>query len=218
MKDIIIFGSGGLALEIEFLITQINEYKSRFKVLGFVDNKETQEIIDIGEKRYSIINENDISENNHYRGTSAVMGIGNPIIIRSIAKKFDNILEWPNIVHPNAIIDPTIVQMGYGNVITAGCVFTSQIEIGSFNIINLTSTIGHDCKIGSCNVINPGSNVSGGVNIGSGNLIGTNSTILQYLNIGNNCVLGAGSLLLKSIPDDEIWVGNPAKKLKNNAK
>lgn len=46
--------------------------------------------------------------------------------------------------------------------------------------------------------------------------IGANATILAGITIGENVLIGAGSVVTKSIPDNEIWVGNPAKFLKNN--
>lgn len=44
--------------------------------------------------------------------------------------------------------------------------------------------------------------------------IGANATILAGLTIGENSLVGAGSVVTKDIPENEIWVGNPAKFLK----
>ena len=41
--------------------------------------------------------------------------------------------------------------------------------------------------------------------------IGAHSTILKGVTIGSNSIVGAGSLVSRSIPDNEIWGGNPAK-------
>ncbi|MCS4303097.1 MULTISPECIES: acyltransferase [unclassified Chryseobacterium] len=46
--------------------------------------------------------------------------------------------------------------------------------------------------------------------------IGANATVLAGITIGENALIGAGSVVTKSVPDNEIWVGNPAKFLKNN--
>lgn len=41
--------------------------------------------------------------------------------------------------------------------------------------------------------------------------IGANATILAGVTIGENALIGAGSVVTKDIPDNEIWIGNPAK-------
>ncbi|MBQ4407075.1 MAG: N-acetyltransferase [Bacteroidales bacterium] len=41
--------------------------------------------------------------------------------------------------------------------------------------------------------------------------IGANATILCGITIGENVMIGAGSVVTKSIPDGEVWYGNPAK-------
>lgn len=41
--------------------------------------------------------------------------------------------------------------------------------------------------------------------------IGAKSIILKGVTIGKNAIVGAGSVVTKSIPDNEIWAGNPAR-------
>jgi len=41
--------------------------------------------------------------------------------------------------------------------------------------------------------------------------IGANSTILGGLVVGENALIGAGSVVTKNIPQNELWLGNPAK-------
>lgn len=50
--------------------------------------------------------------------------------------------------------------------------------------------------------------------VGEGASIGSGSVVLCGLTIGKNAVVGAGAVVTKSIPDGEIWVGNPARFLK----
>jgi acetyltransferase-like isoleucine patch superfamily enzyme len=45
--------------------------------------------------------------------------------------------------------------------------------------------------------------------------IGTSSTILCGVRIGENSIVGAGSVVTKNIPTNEIWAGNPARKIRN---
>lgn len=51
---------------------------------------------------------------------------------------------------------------------------------------------------------------SGPIIIGKGAFIGAHSIILKNVKIGKNSVIGAGSVVTKSVPDKEIWAGNPA--------
>ncbi|UTN04633.1 acyltransferase [Flavobacterium bizetiae] len=46
--------------------------------------------------------------------------------------------------------------------------------------------------------------------------IGMDSIILKGVTIGNNVVIAAGSVVSKSIPENQIWGGNPAKFIRNN--
>lgn len=51
----------------------------------------------------------------------------------------------------------------------------------------------------------------GHVYIGDDTFIGTGTIISKDVQIGKNCIVGAGSVVTKSIPDNEIWAGNPAR-------
>ncbi len=44
--------------------------------------------------------------------------------------------------------------------------------------------------------------------------IGANATILGGVTIGENAMIGAGSVVTKDVPAGELWIGNPAKKLR----
>lgn len=52
--------------------------------------------------------------------------------------------------------------------------------------------------------------------IGDDVLIGVNSIILKGVHIGGRAIIGAGSVVTCDVPADEIWAGNPAKRLKSN--
>lgn len=45
--------------------------------------------------------------------------------------------------------------------------------------------------------------------------IGAYSIVLKGVTIGENSIIGAGSVVTKSVPDNQIWAGNPAKFIRN---
>ena len=208
MKDIVILGSGGFAKEVAFLVKEINRHHPTYHFLGYVDNT--------GETNPSmLLAGNDEWLLNYSKELDVAIGIGNPIMIKELIAKFSSNknLRFPNLIHPNAIGDWDNIKLGNGNIICAGNIFTTDIEIGSFNIFNLSCTLGHDAKIHSYNVFNPTVNLSGGINIGCCNLIGTGAQVLQYVSIESDIMIGAGAVTTKNLIEPGTYVGMPAKKI-----
>ncbi|KAA3607056.1 MAG: transferase [Calditrichaeota bacterium] len=52
-----------------------------------------------------------------------------------------------------------------------------------------------------------------GATIDEGAKIGANSTLLPGVNIGKNALVGAGSVVTKSVAENTVVVGNPAKQI-----
>jgi len=211
MQDIFILGAGGFAKEVCFLIDDINNHQPSFEVKGFVDARVDQRELMIGNRRIAVIREDDFLKGST-NAMNVALGVGDPKLLASFHDKFSR-FRLPNLIHPGFVGHRDSILFGVGNIITAGCIFTVSIKVGSMNLFNLNSTVGHDTTIGSFNVFNPGVNLSGGVTIGNGNLVGTNATILQYITMGSRSVLGANALLTKDLGDDATAVGVPAKPI-----
>tara|TARA_Y100000591_G_C21757467_1_gene658197 strand:+ start:247 stop:1155 length:909 start_codon:yes stop_codon:yes gene_type:complete len=82
--------------------------------------------------------------------------------------------------------------------------------------------IGQGCYIGAnVNIhnnvqIRMGTIVCGSVEIGSNVIIGPNCTIRNGVTIGHNTIIGMGSNVVGNVPQDKIYLGNPAREKAKN--
>jgi sugar O-acyltransferase (sialic acid O-acetyltransferase NeuD family) len=214
LKQIYILGAGGLGKEFFHLLKDINKDKKSLEFMSFIDNNPEILDIKIGKERFPVMSESYFIE--HFgmsEDINLVIAVGQPKHIKRIATFYleNTKINFPNLIHPSVITDFDSLDLGIGNVITAGCILPVDVSLNSFNIVNINSTIGHDTIIGSYNVINPGANISGNVSIGDENLIGTNCTILQTLKIGSQNTLSAASFIAKDVLNSQTLMGNPAR-------
>ncbi len=215
MKDLVIYGAGGLAREVAYLVKEINASSGvpEFRFLGYIDDDSKRVGTVVGGA--SIIGDGDwLAER---KGEiCCVVGIGTPSVIKNISDRLGGAggIEFPNLIHPGTIWDRDRIELGEGNIITAGNVFTTDIRIGSFNVFNIGCSFGHDDVIGDCCVINPQCSVSGCVTLEGTSLIGTGATILQGLSVGRGATVGAGAVVTKDVEPDVTVVGVPARPIK----
>jgi sugar O-acyltransferase (sialic acid O-acetyltransferase NeuD family) len=207
-NDIAIFGAGGFGREVALMIRQINQVHNTWNLIGFFDDVLPKEKLVDGIKILGGLEElNQVREK-----LSIVIAVADPIIRKSIvAKMKSHKIDFPVIVHPyNSLGDTTRNTFGRGSIITAGNIFTTNIQLQEFVIVNLACTIGHDVRINSFATLMPGCNISGNVAIGESTLIGSGAVVLQNINIGNACKVGAGAVVTKSSRNGVTLVGVPA--------
>lgn len=210
MKNIAIFGAGGLGKEVATTILRINRKEPTWNLIGFFDDgkeKGTQ-ISHYGKILGGIDDINECTE-----PLSIVIAVGSPKSIRHIRERIKNpLISYPNIIfEPLGCADPSTFCMGEGNIIQGGCWMSVDVTIGDFNVLNGRDMIGHDVNIGNYNVIMPDVRISGEVTMGNCNLLGVSSIVLQQLKIGNGVRLGAGAILMTKPKDNCTYIGNPAK-------
>lgn len=209
-KNIAILGAGGFARECYCHIFDRDPDRSGYidKVV-FVDDVTDTTEIGINGRTYKVIK--DWKFDGDY---TFVVGIGSPkgkeIMVQ---KAFDAGLKPEKAIISKHATILGQCDIGYGSVITAGCVLTTNIKIGNYVILNLNTTVGHDAIIDNYVTCNPGVSVSGGVHIRDRAFIGVGATILEGLFIGQNVVIGAQACVTKDLLVDATYVGIPAKEL-----
>ena len=105
------------------------------------------------------------------------------------------------------------VEIGSNVTIDRGAL--SNTVIGRNTKINNLVHIAHNAQIGENVVITAQVNISGSTVIGSNVWIGPGTTVRDHVAIGDNSYVGIGSNVVKSIPSNEVWCGNPARKLRD---
>ena len=212
MKNIVLFGGGNQA----HYTIDIIEKEGKYNVVGIIDS-----IHEVGSERfgYKILGRQEnlkelISKYNIFGGVISIGDNWSRYIVYQQIIKIVPDFNFVNAIHPSVIIGNT-TEMGVGIVAMAGCIFNPKAKIGNFTFFATGAQIEHDNTIHDFASISAGSITGGYVTLGKFSAITLGVTILDRIEIGENTVVGAGSLIIKSIPNNVLAYGNPAKIIRS---
>lgn len=211
MKDLVIFGTGGLAREFHELVEDINAEAREWNFLGFLDGD--------AQRHGGEIHGCEILGGVEWlkgRGPVAVViGIGSPATKYKVTREIVSArhITFATLFHPSARVGRR-VHVGAGTVISAGSILTTDIIVGRHVTINLACTVGHDALLEDFVTVAPSVNVSGAVSVGEGADLGTGSRIIQGVSVGPWSVVGAGAVVVRDVTANTTAVGIPAKSIK----
>jgi sugar O-acyltransferase (sialic acid O-acetyltransferase NeuD family) len=208
MKNIVIIGGGNQA---HYTIDIIKK-EDKYNIIGIIDS-----VHEVGTYRfgYKILGrqENIVELIEQYKIQGGLISIGDNWIRYIISEQILSLVpnfEFVNAIHPSVIIGDN-VKLGVGIVAMAGVIFNPKSLIGNFTFFATGAQIEHDCVINDFASVSAGTILGGYVNLGKFSALTLGVTVLDRLEIGENTVVGAGSLVLKSLPDNVLVYGNPAK-------
>jgi sugar O-acyltransferase (sialic acid O-acetyltransferase NeuD family) len=213
MKDIIILGTGGNAIDIAEAVEANRRNGANYRILGFLDDNPSQWGTKVA--NWPVLGA--LASARQYPTAEFVNGIGSPtnfwkkpsILARTgLAPE-----KYTNVIHPTAWVSPS-ARLGRGVALLAHVSICAQAEIGDHVIVLPNSVISHDDVIGNYTCITSGVCISGSVKIGCCCYVGTNSAIRGYTQIGERVLIGMGSVVLSDVPDNQIIVGSPARFLR----
>jgi sugar O-acyltransferase (sialic acid O-acetyltransferase NeuD family) len=215
VKNIVLIGGGNQAHYTIDIIEKINQ----FNVLGIIDS-----VHEVGSYRfgYKVLGrqENIIDIIKEYNIECGVISIGDNWsrhYVHECIKILVPDFEFVNAIHPSVIIGNNVI-LGKGIVAMAGCIFNPKAIIGDFTFFATGAQVEHDCEIEEFASISAGSVTGGYVKIGRFSAVTLGVTIIDRLTIGENTVVGAGSLVTKSLPDNVLAYGNPARIIRDRIK
>lgn len=194
MKGIYIYGSSGHGLVVADIA----------KACGYDDII----FIDDGNNEYPSFE--DIKSD---KNIPMAFGVGsNTIRAKLFEKVKQNGFEIVTLIHPSAIISPSVI-IGIGTVVMPNVVVNAKAIIGDGVILNSGCIVEHECRIDDFAHISPNAALAGNVKVGKFSHIGIGSNVIQGISIGRNTIVGGGSVVIKNIEDNQKVAGVPAKTI-----
>lgn len=213
-KQIAVYGGGGFAREVAWLVESCSVGDQNYQVVCFIEDDEA--------KQGKLLNEiPTLSLANAYTlfpEACVVSGIGSPQLRENTMQKAaEQGFSFATFIHPRTEKSRWI-EIGEGAVICAGNILTTNITIGDHVQINLDCTIGHDVVLGDYTTLAPGVHISGCVHLGKRVYMGTGATVINGTQdapivIVDDVIVGAGACVTKSVLSAQTIVGVPAKPL-----
>lgn len=105
-------------------------------------------------------------------------------------------------------------EVGPGSVLLAGVVVTAPQRIGAQVVAMPHVVLTHDDQIGDYVTLAARVTVAGAVTVGEGAYLGAGALVREALTLGRWSLVGMGAVVLADVPPYEVWVGNPARRLR----
>lgn len=140
------------------------------------------------------------------------LGIGSNTVRKSVFKMLESsAVEIISVIHPKSILS-SYCCIDKGCFVAAGAVVQTFAQVKEGSIINTNAVVEHECILEPFCHVAPGAILTGNTYLGENSFLGAGATTKQGVTIGKNCLIGAGAVVICDVPDNETWVGVPAKK------
>ncbi|CAM3333220.1 acetyltransferase [Kibdelosporangium persicum] len=207
MNPLIIVGAGGLARET------LAAARDSWKVLGFVDDNPALHGSEVDGS--PVLGPLDAIQD--YPDAQVVICTARTTDLasrRRISERLALPVErYATVVHPTAGIAAGTV-IGAGSVVLAFVVVTAPQEIGEHVVIMPHVTITHDDRVSSYVTFAARVALAGNVSVGEASYLGSGALVREGLSIGAGALVGMGAVVLENVPDNEVWAGVPARRIR----
>ena len=212
MTQIAIYGAGGFAREVAWLVETCRDAGAPFEVVCCIDDDENA--------HGAVLNGVPVMgldvARSRFPAARIAGAVGSPKVREKLMQKAAAAgFGFATVIHPGTQRSSS-VEIGEGTVVCAGNILTTNIRLGRHVQVNLACTVGHDAVLDDYATLAPGVHVSGWVHIGKRAYVGTganiiNGTSASPLVIGDDAVVGAGACVVRSVEPGQTVVGVPAR-------
>ena len=214
-QRLIIAGTGGFARETAALVDSLNAHHETWDLVGFVDDNPALAGSTVSGR--PVLGPVDAVRD---RDAAVVICIGNPHNYFSRRRIVERLALDPNryatLVHPTAVIGGSST-LGPGTVVHALTVLTTDVHVGAHVTMMPGIVLTHDDIVDDYVTMGAGVRVAGGVHVRTGAYVGSGSLIRESLCIGEWSMIGMGAVVTHPVPAAQIWIGAPARYMRDVA-
>jgi sugar O-acyltransferase (sialic acid O-acetyltransferase NeuD family) len=150
-------------------------------------------------------------------GAQVVVCVGNPRDYASRARLVRRLglpeHRYAMVVHPSAAVSASSA-VGPGSVLLAHSVLTAAVRVGAHVAVMPHVVLTHDDVVGDFATLASGVRLGGGARLERGAYVGAGSLVREYTVVGAWSLIGMGSTVLRDVPPGEVWIGSPARRLR----
>lgn len=215
IKKVIVLGTAGNSIDILDTINELNAKSKEplYTCIGFLDDDTSKWVKNyLGMKVLG-----PLAKAKEFQDAYFINGIGND----SNFWKKETIIGQTNVPldrfitlqHPSSNVSKT-ANLGFGTMVFQNATIATNAKIGNHVMIYPSAVISHEVVVGDYTHITGGVCISGRVTVGKSCYLGTNCSIIGDITIGDYSLIGMGSVVLNNVPANSVFVGNPAKFLR----
>lgn len=211
MKRLAILGAGDLGVQVAWHASQTG----KFSVCGFFDDvKKKGELIEGIPILGSFKAIDTFYQAGHFDQLVIAIGYNHMAFRESLFEKYRGKIPFAVIIHPSAIVDSSAI-IEEGSILYPGCVIDMNAHIGRNVLLNACCVIAHDSSVGDHCFFSPSVSLAGFIKVGKKVNLGIGTIVIDSVQLCEGTKTGAGAVVISSTSEPGLYVGIPAKKIKN---
>lgn len=214
MNDLLLIGAGGFGRETAEAVKAVNEDRSTWTLLGFLDDNPGLHgtaidgtpvlgpIVSVERFPRAKVVVCTGHPGNYFSRKRIVASLGLPRV------------RYGTVLHPTAVV-PRSAEVGAGSVLLATVVATTSVRIGDHVAIMPGVVLTHDDVVADYATFGAGARLGGRVTVGEGAYVGAGALVREDRSIGSWSLVGMGAVVTRDVPPGEVWAGVPGRHVRS---